>query len=99
MVTVNDTPIRLKPEDSAAPPDAQSTGIELMALLASLETEAEHLRDLYTAWGDDPIAVSRRAQARAIEIHDAAARARMAGESLMRSFRYAGLFRQPTRGV
>jgi len=91
--------IVLKAEDSPAPADPQHVGIELMALLAALETEAAHLRDLYTAWGDDPIAVSRRAQARAIEIHDAAARARMAGESLMRSLRYSGLFRQPTRGV
>lgn len=90
---MNDHPIlALKPEDSAAPADPQAAAIDLMAALRTLADDTRHLRDLLTRWGDDPIAVPRRAHPRSVEVHEAAARALDLGETLVQSLRAARLF-------
>lgn len=89
---MNDEPIRLKPEDSPAPPDPQCVGIELMELLRSMADDTLHLRALLTGWGDNPIAVQRKAQTRVVEVAETAARALDRGETLMQSLRAARLF-------
>lgn len=78
----------LKPEDQ---PDPQQLAIELMALLRALDDDALQLRDLFTRWDGDGLA-RRKAQVRAQEIHEEAARALDAGNGLMRAIRAARLF-------
>lgn len=92
---MNDFPIRLKPEDSPPPSDPQTVAIEHTAHLRDMAEQAHDLVVLLTRWGDDPTAVFRRAQARAHELAEQAARAEESGERLTQAHRHAGLFSLP----
>lgn len=92
---MNDFPIRLKPDDRPAPADPQAVAIEHMTGLSALAEEARNLVTLLTRWGDDPTAVFRRAQARAMELSEQAARAEETGQVLVQSCRFARVFSAP----
>lgn len=93
---MNDFPIQLKDADSPAPPDAQSVGIELMELLREIEEEAVQLQALFVRWGNDPVAVMRKAQSRTSDLRALALRAPELGEQLMQSLRATGVL-SPSR--
>lgn len=86
-----DEPIHLKAEDSPSV-DPQALGIQLMAVLRRLATDATDVRDTLAHWGEDPISAHRRAQSRAVELSDAASQARELGEQLLRELRMKRLF-------
>lgn len=84
----------LKDEDRAAP-DLQAVGIDLMAMLREIEDEAVQLQALFTRWGNDPVSVMQKAQARTIELRALATQAAPLGETLMQACRAQGVFSAP----
>ena len=89
---MNINEIRLKPADSPAPTDPQTVAIEHMQQARALAEEARHLVKLLTRWGEDPVAVFRRAQTSAIELSQQAAQLEAGAESMLQSYRLSGLF-------
>jgi hypothetical protein len=89
---VNDYPIRLKPDDAPPAPDPQTAAIRHMADVRALLDEARHLAGLLTHWGDDPVSVFRRAQTRAVELSEQAARVQASGETLVQAMRAGSHF-------
>jgi hypothetical protein len=85
-------PISLRADDLPAP-DLQATMIELTELLTDHVGDLERQRDLLTRWGTDPTGVCRRAQPRAIEHHEQAARIRDLVLTLSQGYRAAGAYR------
>lgn len=86
---MSDDPIRLKAEDQ---PDPHTVAVSLLDALRDLVGDSRDLQRLLTRWGDDPSATFRRAQARSVEMHEAAARALDAGERLVQMKRLESLF-------
>lgn len=84
-------PLALRADDLPAP-DLQATVIELSEMLHEHVGDLERQRDLLTRWGTDPTGVCRRAQPRAIEHHEQAARIRDLVETLSQGYRAAGVY-------
>ena len=89
-------PLILRAEDAPAP-DLQATVIELAERVTELTEELERHRDLFARWGTDPTGVCRRAQPRAIEHHEQAARIRDLVLALSQGYRASGAY--SSRGV
>lgn len=87
---MNGNKIVLRDEDKAAPPDPQSTLIELAEMVGAHLGELELLRDLLTRWGTDPTGVCRRAQPRAVDLHEQAGRIHDLLLLLSQGYRAAG---------
>lgn len=89
---MNDFPIRLKAEDQPSPPDAHTIAVEHLDALRQMVDESRDLQRLLTRWDANPLDVFRRAQARAVELAEAAGRALDSGELLVQASRRESLF-------
>lgn len=85
------TAFRLKREDSPVP-DPHQIAVDLLDQLREMVADSGDLQRLLTRWGENPTEVFRRAQARSIEIHEAASRALESGEALVQAKRREGAF-------